>query len=506
MANTNINTNLSLDLKGFKELVEINSLFENLKKTIESLTLGFENFNKNFISKAIDYESSIADIKQVLNLGSNKELQKFSDDILKLTQTIPLKASNIANIAVSLGRENIPQNELLDYTKLVAKMQLAFDVDPSEVVKSISYMKNSLKLNTKDIEDIFNLQGVLDKEFSKSMQMTKNSLVILNNSFDGIKIDIGTKFLPITQGISSLVQSFTNIINSSEVLKGVLLTLVAGFSLLKVAFDLTNSYFAFVDFLKKFKELTIVQALYNGLVSIGTFLKQRYIATVGLLSGTFNFLKASIFTTTTALSILKFALISTGIGAIIVGIGLAANYLIENWSSVKEFFSNFWQGIKESWLSISNFFSTLFTPVIEAWNNLFSGWFSWIYEKLSGLLNLFNFSKIGEKLSNSFGNITSSIGDFLGFNNEISAKNISKNINNNNTLSMLNPINSQKTTAMAMPIGGNSPINITFSGDFSLFSSNGQFDFESFKQQITKSVKDAISKEQFNKANTSIKG
>jgi len=66
------------------------------------------------------------------------------------------------------------------------------------------------------------------------------------------------------------------------------------------------------------------------------------------------------------------------------------------------------------------------------------------------------------------------------------------------------PVSSSKVQAQSI---NQAPINITFSGDFSLFAnSNGQFDLKSFQNQLTKSVIQALSKEQFNRANTSIRG
>ena len=48
-------------------------------------------------------------------------------------------------------------------------------------------------------------------------------------------------------------------------------------------------------------------------------------------------------------------------------------------------------------------------------------------------------------------------------------------------------------------------INISFNGDFLLNSSNGKFDLESFKAQITRGVKEALKRDEFNSANTEIR-
>ena len=64
--------------------------------------------------------------------------------------------------------------------------------------------------------------------------------------------------------------------------------------------------------------------------------------------------------------------------------------------------------------------------------------------------------------------------------------------------------NAEAPALVAASTGGGA-INISFNGDFLLNSDNGKFDLESFKAQITRSVKEALRRDKFNSANTEIR-
>ncbi|WP_459903563.1 hypothetical protein, partial [Campylobacter concisus] len=103
-------------------------------------------------------------------------------------------------------------------------------------------------------------------------------------------------------------------------------------------------------------------------------------------------MRSGLMAATLAIRTMKFALISTGIGAIVVALGTAAAYLIENWDEVKAFFLEIWESVKPYWESttkffsdlwqgVSDFLSAIFEPVIKIWDELFGGFFDWIAEK-----------------------------------------------------------------------------------------------------------------------------
>ena len=66
----------------------------------------------------------------------------------------------------------------------------------------------------------------------------------------------------------------------------------------------------------------------------------------------------------------KIAMISTGIGALVVGLGIGAVLLVQHWDKVKAFFLQFWQAIKPALEPVMQFFAALFDKVMFVVKNI----------------------------------------------------------------------------------------------------------------------------------------
>jgi phage tail tape measure protein, TP901 family len=212
------------------------------------------------------------------------------------------------------------------------------------------------------------------------------------------------------------------------------------------------------------------------------------------------------------MKIMRLALISTGIGAIVVALGAAAAWIVENWDEVKAFFLKIWDSVKPYWEATTKFFSGIwqgvseflggiFKPIIDIWNSVFGGFFGWIEEK---------FGWIGELINGALNGLSkawNSAKEFFGFSDdETDSRTQAKTTSLDWTSSGYtpsNPVSPQAAAVAATASGAN--INISFNGDFLLNSNNGKFDLESFKAQITRGVKEALRRDEFNSANTEIR-
>lgn len=137
-----------------------------------------------------------------------------------------------------------------------------------------------------------------------------------------------------------------------------------------------------------------IQAFAQANPNIAKFIGLTIAATAavfGIVSA-INFVKGAFIT-------LKIFMAASPIGAIIMGIALAAMLIISNWSSIKAFFAKLWASIKsiflstwnwvknmflnytpggliiKHWAPIKNFFSNLWASV----KNIFKGFVNWIF-------------------------------------------------------------------------------------------------------------------------------
>jgi len=134
--------------------IEANALKrEELKKGIfDKLALGASVVVP--IKVAMDFESSMADVKKVVDFSSENELKSFSNDILKLSRAIPLSANELAQITASGGQLGIAKDDLMDFTTVVAKMSTAFDIAPKDAGRNIAEIMRVYRLGIKDAQDL----------------------------------------------------------------------------------------------------------------------------------------------------------------------------------------------------------------------------------------------------------------------------------------------------------------------------------------------------------------
>jgi len=79
-------------------------------------------------SKAIGFESTMADVNKVVGFERPEDLAAFGQDILEMTKTLPLTANGLGEIAAAGGRLGLEEKVLPEFVNLSAKMATAFDI------------------------------------------------------------------------------------------------------------------------------------------------------------------------------------------------------------------------------------------------------------------------------------------------------------------------------------------------------------------------------------------
>jgi len=134
------------------------------------------------IRAAINYESSMADVKKVVNFEDDAEADKMGRDILKMSTQIPMAADGIAEIVSAAGQSGVAKAELLDFATSAAKMATAFDVSAEEagstmaawrasmglsqdqavaLADATNYLSNNMNAQAKDIAGVLKRQGAV---------------------------------------------------------------------------------------------------------------------------------------------------------------------------------------------------------------------------------------------------------------------------------------------------------------------------------------------------------
>ena len=406
-----------------------------------------------------------------------------------------------------------------------------FNDEIAGLVTNIDALKENMRLARSD-EAI----GSMQKELQVKLNTTKSSLERLAQAWRNIGSSIGEAFLPTLKLLTSALNSIAS---------GMSWFIKEHPEISKFVFGLAGGLLAFVTLAPAVKilawSLGIVWQQAKILGTAFSLLKEvfklKYLNTLKLNAAyliTATRMKAAVAATWIAnaagkawaatmaavrgaslaaaagMKIMRLALISTGIGALVVALGAGAAWIIENWDKVKAFFGNIWESVKPYWEATSNFFSSIFDSVVEWWRSIFGGFFDWVSEKFQWVVDIV--SSIGDALgvATDWTKDALGIGDgkesnwynpFSWFNDEEPQ---SAPVKAKEVLSAASKPASPQAAALAATSSG-ANINISFNGDFLLNSNNGKFDLESFKAQITRGVKEALKRDEFNSANTEIR-
>ncbi|MGI9161162.1 MAG: phage tail tape measure protein, partial [Saprospiraceae bacterium] len=86
------------------------------------------------IKRAADFETGMANIRKVVDgLSDPKALSAFGAEVRKLATELPIPIDQLQELVAAGGRMGIPRDQLIQYTREVAKMATAFDAAPGEI-------------------------------------------------------------------------------------------------------------------------------------------------------------------------------------------------------------------------------------------------------------------------------------------------------------------------------------------------------------------------------------
>lgn len=86
------------------------------------------------IKAAADFETGLSDVRKVVDgLNDSKSINEMGQQIRVLSRELPIAQDELLQLVAAGGRMGVPKSELLDYTKLVAKMASAFDAPAAEI-------------------------------------------------------------------------------------------------------------------------------------------------------------------------------------------------------------------------------------------------------------------------------------------------------------------------------------------------------------------------------------
>ncbi len=102
---------------------------------------------KNVASAAIEFESSMADVRKVVDFDGAEQFKEMGNAILELSTRIPMTADGLAKIVAAGGQSGIARADLLDFAEAAAKMGVAFDITADQAGEMMAKWRTAFKMN-----------------------------------------------------------------------------------------------------------------------------------------------------------------------------------------------------------------------------------------------------------------------------------------------------------------------------------------------------------------------
>lgn len=103
------------------------------------------------VKAAIGFESAMADVKKVVNFESPAQFKAMSEDVLNLSERLPMAAEGIAEIVAAGGQSGIAREELNQFAEDAVKMGVAFDQTASESGEMMAKWRTAFRMNQTEV-------------------------------------------------------------------------------------------------------------------------------------------------------------------------------------------------------------------------------------------------------------------------------------------------------------------------------------------------------------------
>jgi TP901 family phage tail tape measure protein len=104
---------------------------------------------------AIDFESSMADVRKVVSgIETPQAFAEISNEIIGLSNRLPIAAKGFAEIYAAAGQAGIAREDLKQFAEQVAQTAIAFDMTAEEAGTAMAKIKTSLGLSLPELQNL----------------------------------------------------------------------------------------------------------------------------------------------------------------------------------------------------------------------------------------------------------------------------------------------------------------------------------------------------------------
>ena len=136
---------------------------------------------------AIRFESVMADVRKVVDFDTPQQFAQMGEDVLKLSERIPVAASGIGDIVAAAGQAGIAREELTRFAEDAAKVAVAFDISGGEAGGRLTGLRSIFRANQ---DEVMRLAGAYN-HLSNNMDATAPAMLNVAERSGSVAMQFG---------------------------------------------------------------------------------------------------------------------------------------------------------------------------------------------------------------------------------------------------------------------------------------------------------------------------
>lgn len=118
------------------------------------------------VTEAIEFESSMADVKKVLSDADLANFGKLTEGVRDLSQNIGIAPGEVAKLTASLAQSGIAGQELLKTAEDASKLAVAFDMTGEESGQALAKLRTGLGISRDEVNSLTGTINVLSNNLA----------------------------------------------------------------------------------------------------------------------------------------------------------------------------------------------------------------------------------------------------------------------------------------------------------------------------------------------------
>lgn len=160
---------------------------------------------KKAITDAIDYESSLSNVRRAIEFANENEFAAFQVSLEETGKKLAISKTAINELAATAGRLGIGKGEMADFATLAANMAIAFDDLTIEgATKSLAKLKTTMNLSAGQLKDTVDFINYLDDQTTASGSGLLEVMERMSGAFKTFKVptNVAVGFAAIAEQLS----------------------------------------------------------------------------------------------------------------------------------------------------------------------------------------------------------------------------------------------------------------------------------------------------------------